>query len=348
MTKYALIALLVGTLVVSTVAYGGQAQVTATTPPDRPTAAATATGVQSPTATPEPAVAAEPTAVLEPTATPKPTAIPEPTATPVPSPTPEPTATPEPTLTPAPALTATPVPTATPVTQTVTAGSISMVLPSNWTETTDSALLQSLDGTAEYSGGIQGTVRVIAYVSPSEGFSLAGWAMAYDDAYAEYDSLDREPVTLPAGPAVKFEFGVSQDDGQTTAFTQYLLVEEGHMVLLSFLGSPNSAADFATTFEQIAESLVLDFPARPRSCAPEWDCEKPYTEFGNGLYEVGVDIMPGLYEATGGIACYWETLRSGFRGAEDIISSGTLSIVRILDSDDYFRAQGCGRWYLQD
>lgn len=68
---------------------------------------------------------------------------------------------------------------------------------------------------------------------------------------------------------------------------------------------------------------------------------------GDGTYQVGTQIKPGLYKSTGGSFCYWARL-SGFSGslydinANDIVSGVTY--VQILPGDVGFETSGCGAW----
>lgn len=68
---------------------------------------------------------------------------------------------------------------------------------------------------------------------------------------------------------------------------------------------------------------------------------------GDGTYQVGTQIKPGLYKSTGGSFCYWARL-SGFSGsiydinANDIVSGATY--VQILPGDVGFETSGCGAW----
>ncbi len=73
----------------------------------------------------------------------------------------------------------------------------------------------------------------------------------------------------------------------------------------------------------------------------------PSGEFGDGVWEVGVDIEPGVYASTSVDHCYWERM-SGFTG-DDILANGTADagthvIVEILPTDAGFTSQGCGTW----
>ena len=71
--------------------------------------------------------------------------------------------------------------------------------------------------------------------------------------------------------------------------------------------------------------------------------------FGDGVYLVGSEVLPGTYVSDSRLdePCVWSRL-SGFRGTEieriATISSDSLGIVTILDSDAGFRSWGCDHW----
>lgn len=71
-------------------------------------------------------------------------------------------------------------------------------------------------------------------------------------------------------------------------------------------------------------------------------------EFGDGTWEVGVDIEPGRYRTDPGDGCYWARLRSRGGGVDAIIDNnnarGGQEIVEIAASDAYFESVRCGTW----
>jgi len=77
----------------------------------------------------------------------------------------------------------------------------------------------------------------------------------------------------------------------------------------------------------------------------------PMTEFGEGVYRVGVDILAGTYRKVGNDSCYWARL-SGFSGeladviANDIANDNVQGpgIVTIQPSDNGFESTRCGIW----
>lgn len=77
--------------------------------------------------------------------------------------------------------------------------------------------------------------------------------------------------------------------------------------------------------------------------------------FGNGSYEVGVDIVPGLYHSEGpdmsGFSCFFYRLRiaggSTSYDSDDIIDMQRLdgpALANILPSDGGFVSEGCQPW----
>jgi len=73
------------------------------------------------------------------------------------------------------------------------------------------------------------------------------------------------------------------------------------------------------------------------------------TPFGDGEYQVGVDIAPGTWKAQNTPGCYWSRLK-GFSGEpEDVITNSNDSgIVEIRATDKGFVSSGCGSWTRVD
>ena len=72
---------------------------------------------------------------------------------------------------------------------------------------------------------------------------------------------------------------------------------------------------------------------------------QPNTTFGDGTYQVGVDIAPGTYRSAGGDNCYWARLRSLDTG--NIISNNASpgpQVVAIQPTDAAFQTKNCGTW----
>ncbi len=104
----------------------------------------------------------------------------------------------------------------------------------------------------------------------------------------------------------------------------------------------NTPAPMAT-----AAPTATNTPA-PMATATNTPIPKPWTQFGDGTWIAGTDIVPGVYSAPGGSGCYWERL-SGFSGGfGDIIandsSSGGRQIVAINANDAGFSTNNCGEW----
>lgn len=68
------------------------------------------------------------------------------------------------------------------------------------------------------------------------------------------------------------------------------------------------------------------------------------SEFGNGVWHVGVDIVPGRYRAEGGSSCYWQ--KSPVDASDDIIDNGLVDgpTTVVIQDDILFTSQDCGTW----
>jgi hypothetical protein len=76
---------------------------------------------------------------------------------------------------------------------------------------------------------------------------------------------------------------------------------------------------------------------------------QPNTTFGEGLYQVGVDIAPGIYRSAGGTGCYWARLKS--LNTNDYIDSNLGNgpqVVQIDPTDKAFKTSHCQPWQKTD
>jgi len=73
----------------------------------------------------------------------------------------------------------------------------------------------------------------------------------------------------------------------------------------------------------------------------------PATSFGEGMWVVGTDIVPGTYQAAGTDSCYWARLNS-FAGDFDAIIANDLGtgrqLAEISINDVGFESSHCGDW----
>ncbi len=79
----------------------------------------------------------------------------------------------------------------------------------------------------------------------------------------------------------------------------------------------------------------------------------PLNSFGDGMWEVGVQIRPGTYSAMTpeGAYCHWQRWKeltdcSSDITAEDTVTGGTKVLVTITGSDMGFKSENCGTWEL--
>ncbi|WP_433617879.1 hypothetical protein ACQP2P_19360 [Dactylosporangium sp. CA-139114] len=78
----------------------------------------------------------------------------------------------------------------------------------------------------------------------------------------------------------------------------------------------------------------------------------PVTSFGDGTYEVNVDIAPGTYKTKVPASernCYWERMKDFGGGVGSILANdnagpGSPITVKIAKSDAGFKSDGCGTW----
>lgn len=73
----------------------------------------------------------------------------------------------------------------------------------------------------------------------------------------------------------------------------------------------------------------------------------PTRRFGDGAWQVGRDITPGVYRASGGVECYWVRLGGLGGSIDDVLEDGKRSggpTVTIKRSDQGFESHGCGVW----
>jgi len=109
---------------------------------------------------------------------------------------------------------------------------------------------------------------------------------------------------------------------------------------------PAPATTEAAPAEKKQEKPKAEKPAKP--------VEAPET-FGDGTYEVGVDIQPGRYKVTvpaDSYMCLFQRLKddTGDRGtiiAQDVKRPGAKASVTIKKSDGFFETSGCGEWTKQ-
>lgn len=90
-------------------------------------------------------------------------------------------------------------------------------------------------------------------------------------------------------------------------------------------------------------------PAATPQPTPKPEPTPSFLTFGDGIWEVGVDIKAGTYRLREpAFFCYWARLR-GFGGSlNDIIANGNendaYGVVTIRSSDAGFESSGCGEW----
>jgi hypothetical protein len=76
---------------------------------------------------------------------------------------------------------------------------------------------------------------------------------------------------------------------------------------------------------------------------------QPKTTFGDGLYQVGIDIAPGVYRSAGGTGCYWARLKTLATNSYIDNNNGVgPQVVEIRPTDGAFLTRDCGTWQKSD
>lgn len=92
--------------------------------------------------------------------------------------------------------------------------------------------------------------------------------------------------------------------------------------------------------ELVRRENALD--ARARKISAE-ERRVARTVINDGIWQVGVDIEPGLYRAPGGSGCYWALLRTA--DTQDIINNGGFGPNQTVQIDSpWFESSNCGEW----
>ncbi len=117
-------------------------------------------------------------------------------------------------------------------------------------------------------------------------------------------------------------------------------------------GRGDIIVDNLTTIRQLVTIFPTDAGFSAEDCGI-WSSDlSPITTstvapFGDGMYQVGVDIAPGTWQSPASESCFWERL-SGFSGelSDTIINDFTndASTVAIAPTDVGFSAERCGMW----
>jgi hypothetical protein len=116
---------------------------------------------------------------------------------------------------------------------------------------------------------------------------------------------------------------------------------EGCESVLSTDGGPDGSSESdAVCEQQCGGGPVPAVPAGPK------------TEFGNGTWEIGVDIAPGKYKTSGpedsGRPCFAQTTKEGDASLGDIqkqeLSEGPLTFIIPAKGVKFFESAGCSVW----
>ncbi len=83
--------------------------------------------------------------------------------------------------------------------------------------------------------------------------------------------------------------------------------------------------------------------AAREAAVTQTEVERDQNSFGNGVWEVGVDIQPGKYKTAGSDSCYWSKNTASGDIIDNDLPSGPSTVV-IEASVFTFSSQRCGEW----
>lgn len=105
--------------------------------------------------------------------------------------------------------------------------------------------------------------------------------------------------------------------------------------------SADEAAALAKTYDTLPFNQITVPPTTeaPTTTVPAG----PKTSFGEGVWEVNVDIAPGKYKSAGGQSCYWKKNRANGDIIDNYIGAGP-AVVVIEASVFTFTTSNCEEW----
>jgi hypothetical protein len=116
-------------------------------------------------------------------------------------------------------------------------------------------------------------------------------------------------------------------------------------VVIFLIGVTLGAVSRHTTTVRVTSTATVTVGELPPAVAPT--AGGAQSQFGDGLYRVGIDIAAGNYRTSGGKDCYWERLNNLSGGFTGIIANGEPTeptTVRVLTSDKAFSVHGGCTW----
>ena len=196
--------------------------------------------------------------------------------------------------------------------------------------------------------------------------SVIGWGI-----FAWGIALVAVPLVYLRSPKMPTAALGGQDDGTDSTLFERAYVERlktrqvkavwvgvcfsiGTIILLSIPGGSNSSSSTGGFGPAAREAVESQRMVAGDDAVTAAEASTPRTSFGDGSYEVGVDIAPGTYRTSGPTAgspfCSYARLRTA--GASYTDPSQVLqlenvmgpSVVTIQPSDGGFFSQLCGTW----
>ncbi|MFI8827627.1 hypothetical protein [Streptomyces sp. NPDC053431] len=127
----------------------------------------------------------------------------------------------------------------------------------------------------------------------------------------------------------------------------------GAVVAVVVIGSAVSACGTGAGSES-PKTGAQEQPAKKKGTDKKADEKKVATIGGDGDFEVGKDVKPGLYRSVGNGAdagCYWERAKDSSGETDSILANDTVSgtsYVQVAATDKIFKSSDCEKWEAVD
>jgi hypothetical protein len=116
-------------------------------------------------------------------------------------------------------------------------------------------------------------------------------------------------------------------------------------------GGNDTLANDNTDYPVVVTILATDAGFKSVGCST-WTADlsaitSSRTSFGDGIFIVGTDILPGTYRSSGQTGCYWGRLANFSGAGNDTLANDntdTAATVTIAGSDKGFKSSSCGTW----
>ena len=199
------------------------------------------------------------------------------------------------------------------------------------------------------SGFHEGGDRVIVEIPPA-------------DTWFSSNGCGRwQPHVAPAEPVEGIGSGVWEVGAEVVPGVYQTVVPDGERCVWARLSGVSGDFDdiIASGFHEGGDRAIVEIPPTDAwfssdGCGrwqPHVAPAEPVEGIGSGVWEVGAEVVPGIYQTVvpDDELCVWERLSGVTGDFDDFLASGFHEggdrvVVEILPTDAWFSSVGCGRW----